>query len=171
MHPIIKSNALRLFSILTCCLLLPLQQGCSPVNKTGTPPAVTPEPTALDEPGEFAVSQFNTRMKNDIGTYSATLYHPANPGFYPAIAFSPGLGAQKEYYRWVGNHLASHGYIVLIFTVPIPLTGSTTQHQAGFVTAFDCQAAHDSHADHPRLSRRDLAERDLKGDALGRAAA
>lgn len=171
MHPIIKSNALKLFSILTCCLLLPLQQGCSPVNKTGTPPAVTPEPTALDEPGEFAVSRFNTRMKNDIGTYSATLYHPANPGFYPAIAFSPGLGAQKEYYRWVGNHLASHGYIVLIFTVPIPLTGSTTQHQAGFVTAFDWLGAQNSNPDSPVYGQIDLEQRGIMGHSLGGAAA
>ena len=172
MNAITKNRSLKLFSILTCCLLLfPFIQGCSPINKVGTPPAVTPDATALDEAGEFAVLQFNSRMTNDVGRYSATLYYPATVGSYPAIAFSPGLGAQKEYYRWVGNHLASHGYVVLIFTVPVPLTTTTTQHQAGFVTAFEWLAAENSNPDSPLHGQIDLSQRGIMGHSLGGAAA
>lgn len=178
MNPIIKSNALTLFPLrksllLTACclLLLPAMQGCSPINKTGTPPAVTPEPTVLDEPGEFEVNELDGRMQNDFGTYNATLYYPASPGAYPAIAFSPGLGAVKGYYRWVGNHLASHGYTVLLFTVPIPLTASTAQHQAGFVSAFEWLEAENSNPDSPVYGQIDLDQRGIMGHSLGGAAA
>ena len=150
-------------------LLIPSLQGCSP-NKVGTPPAVTPEPTIMDEPGEFEVRRFNLQMRNDRGTYSGTIYHPATAGNYPAIAFSPGLGAQKEYYRWVGNHLGSHGYIVLIFTVPVPFTTGTSQHEAGFVSAFEWLGTENDNPESPLYGQVDLTQRGIMGHSLGGAA-
>lgn len=152
------------------CLFL-LLQGCSPLDKEGAPPAVTPDPTTMDEPGDFDVRQYNLRMVNDRGTYSGTLYHPASAGSYPAVAFSPGLGAQKEYYRWVGNHLASHGYVVLIFTVPVPLTFNTTQHEAGFVTAFEWLETENANPQSAVFGQIDLNRRGIMGHSLGGAAA
>ncbi|HVK99369.1 MAG TPA: hypothetical protein VM553_06120 [Dongiaceae bacterium] len=171
MKLITKSNVFTFFSIITCCLLLPIMQGCSPINKVGTPPAVSPESTALDEPGEFAVKQLDTRFRNDRGNYNATLYYPDSAGTYPAIAFSPGLGAVKGYYRWVGNHLASHGYMVLIFTVPMPFTTGTTQHQAGFVSAFEWLEAENNNAASPVYGQIDLNHRGIMGHSLGGAGA
>lgn len=88
-------------------------------------------------PAPVPVTQTLPFFSNQEGRYSTTVFYPIRTGVHPAVAFSPGLGALAQWYQWIGKHLASHGYIVLIFTVPIPLFADTIQQEAGFVTAFE----------------------------------
>lgn len=153
-------------AVLPGLLVLLTLGGCEKL--TGQPPALTPAPTALDEPGPHAVERFNTAFQNDIGRYTATVYYPADDnGPFPLVTFSPGLSSFKELHTWVGNHLASHGYVTLIFTVPNPLILKTFQQEAGFASGFDwLDAANDDPAS-PLFGRLDSSRRAIMGHSLG----
>lgn len=174
MYSMLSKGKFSICFVLFCFLtLVPFMTGCG----TDTPPVTaTTDPTYLDEPGMFTAATLDTEMINDNGTYPVTIYFPGNGADqYPAIAFSPGLGAIKDMYRWVGNHLASHGYTILIFSAPWPLTFSTTQHEAGFVSAFELLAAENNNPasllyGHVNSSRRAIMGHSLGGSASFRAA-
>jgi predicted dienelactone hydrolase len=77
-------------------------------------------PTGADQPGPFEAAALDLEFQNANGVYLATVRYPASDAGapYPAVAYSPGLGSQKEFNAEVGAHLATHGYVVLTFTPP-----------------------------------------------------
>lgn len=161
-------------SILILLLFSLLATGC----RQAEPPPTTPEPTALDEPGPFQMAKYNTALVNDLGRYPSTVYYPAqstsdgllpdhSQGPYPAVTFSPGLASNKSFNRWVGMHLATHGYVVLIFTVPNPLLLRTHQQEAGFASGFDKLAAENANPASPLHNLVDLERRAIMGHSLG----
>jgi dienelactone hydrolase len=135
------------------------------------PPASTPEPTVLDKPGAFPVKKLKTFFANPEGRYSTTIYYPMGSGTHPVVAFSPGLGARGQWYQWIGEHLASHGYIVLIFTVPIPLIADTIQQEAGFVSAFEFLEHENATSSSALFGRVNVGKRAVMGHSLGAASA
>ena len=168
MYSMLPQKIFSICFVLLCFLtLVPFMAGCN------TPPPVTAttDPTFLDEPGVFTAATLDTKIINDKGTYPVTIYFPGNgTGQYPAIAFSPGLGANKDMYRWVGNHLASHGYTILLFTVPLPFTTSTSQNEAGFVSAFELLEAENNNLHSPLYGLVNLSRRAVMGHSLGGSA-
>ncbi|MCK4952893.1 hypothetical protein KAS14_03845 [Candidatus Bathyarchaeota archaeon] len=78
-------------------------------------------------------------FENKWGTYSVTLFYPPEElnVTHPAIVFAHGFWAQKEWYSWIGDFLASQGYLVLIFTVPSKLTFNPHQWSDGISSAID----------------------------------
>ncbi len=142
--------------------------GCQPESDPQTSYPEPPSPTLLDEPGEFMVATLDSKFENDFGKYNVTIYYPEDDSSqYPAVAFSPGLGANKNMYKWVGNHLASHGYTVLIFTLPRPFTIKTVQQEAGFASAFELLDAENQHPDSPLSGLVDLSKRAIMGHSMG----
>ena len=169
MHSMLSQKTFSICFVLLCFLTLaPFMAGCGPT----TPPLTAKtDPTVLDEPGTFTVATLDTEIINDKGTYPVTIYFPGNgTGQYPAIAFSPGLGANKDMYRWVGNHLASHGYTILMFTVPMPFTTSTSQNEAGFVSAFELLESENNNPDSPLYGHVNVSRRAVMGHSLGGSA-
>ena len=78
-------------------------------------------------------------FKNKWGTYSANLFYPPEEQnvTHPAIVFTHGLWAQKEWYRWIGDYLASQGYLTFLFTVPSKWCVNPQQWSDGIRSAID----------------------------------
>jgi predicted dienelactone hydrolase len=53
------------------------------------------------------------------------------------VVFAHGQGASKNIYTWVGQHLASWGFVVLLFSVPRPDTESTRPWVDGIRASID----------------------------------
>jgi len=56
----------------------------------------------------------------EYGRYRLTIYYPSyrRRTRLPAVVFAHGLLSCRSWNKWIGERLASKGYIVLIFTVP-----------------------------------------------------
>lgn len=157
----LKTTITKCFSVL---ILLSLLGACQQPE----PPPVTPEATSLDEPGPYTVAKLNTRMENEYGGYPSTIYYPAEGGdAFPAVVFSPGLASNKGLNRWVGDHLATHGYVVLIFTAPFPVLLQTHQQEAGFGLGFERLALFNDDSDSPIYGMVNMNSRAIMGHSLG----
>lgn len=156
------------FAILTVMTLSVGIYGCDQPSDQPISYPDPPNPTVLDEPGEYKVEKLHSEFTNDFGTYNATIYYPKDRSEqYPPVAFSPGMGAVKCMYKWIGNHLASHGYVVLIFTLPKPFTTKTDQQAAGFVTAFELIEAENQNPESPIYDLVDFYKRGIMGHSMG----
>lgn len=78
-------------------------------------------------------------FENEWGMYSATLFSPPEESNHagPVIVFAPGFRARKEWYQWLGDCLASHGYFALLFTVPSQKCRNPQQWSDGIRSAID----------------------------------
>lgn len=54
------------------------------------------------------------------GEYEVIIYYPFNGSGkpYPAVIFAHGFCSCSSWHTWIGNYLASMGYVTLVFTVP-----------------------------------------------------
>ena len=65
-------------------------------------------------PGPYAVEAMNLDWfdKDRNRQVPARVYFPRHePGPFPVVVFSSGLGAGRNYLEFLGRHLASHGYV------------------------------------------------------------
>ena len=78
-------------------------------------------------------------FENEWGTYSANYFLPSKELniTHPAIVFTHGLWAQKEWYNWIGDCLASRGYFAFLFTVPSKRCLNPRQWSDGIISAID----------------------------------
>ena len=83
--------------------------------------------------------QLTPFFENRWGTYSATHFSPTQESgvAHPAIVFVHGFHAQKEWYSWIGDCLASQGYSALLFTVPSRRLQDPRQWSDGIKSAID----------------------------------
>jgi predicted dienelactone hydrolase len=68
------------------------------------------------EPGTFAVRVAETLSLTDperAKDIATRIYYPEGAGPFPVIAFSHGLGGDKDAFGVVSRHWASHGYVVV----------------------------------------------------------
>lgn len=148
--------------------------GCNPPAPTPT----EPQQTALDQPGSYKIGTYDTSFSTTHGNNNATVYYPATAAGantpadasgapYPIVAVSPGLGSNKEWNKWIGQHLSTHGYIVMIITVPNPFDSSTVQQQDGLVGALDKLTSENSNAGSRINNLADIGKRSIVGHSLG----
>ena len=78
-------------------------------------------------------------FENKWGTYSATYFSSPEESNIPrpTIVFAHGIRAQKEWYSWIGDCLASQGYFALLFTVPSKNLPNPQQWSDGIRSAID----------------------------------
>ncbi len=94
----------------------------------------------LDWLGEIVKDErLDCFFENKWGTYSATQFSPLKESniTHPAIVFVHGLWAQKEWYSWIGDCLASQGYFAFLFTVPSKTVLNPRQWSDGIRSAID----------------------------------
>lgn len=142
---------------------------CAPVI-SGCPAYPTPPaPTPADEPGPFGVAVHETAFQNGNGNYLATVKYPAEGtgAPYPVVAVAPGTCAIRDWYRWVGDHLATHGYVVLTFTAPNPCFGGPFQISDGFRDGIAQLEAEGADAGSPLFGLVDATARGVMGHSLG----
>jgi predicted dienelactone hydrolase len=86
-------------------------------------------PAAERTAGNYIVGRVQGSYSNKWGTYKITIYYPALQSGentppnrakapYAAVAFAHGILANKDEYKWIGNQLASCGYVALLFSTP-----------------------------------------------------
>jgi len=78
-------------------------------------------------------------FENKWGTYTTDLFYPPEEQnkIHPAIVFTHGLWAQKEWYNWIAEYLASQGYLTFLFTVPSRKCIDPQQWSDGIKSAID----------------------------------
>jgi hypothetical protein len=75
-----------------------------------------PDPTksALESSrGPFAIRSTTISRTSASGFGGGTVYYPTTTGSYGAIAVSPGFTAYQSSISWIGERLASHGFVVI----------------------------------------------------------
>jgi dienelactone hydrolase len=75
-----------------------------------------PDPTtsALEASrGPFAIRTSTISRLSASGFGGGTIYYPTAAGSYGAIAVSPGFTAYQSSISWIGERLASHGFVVI----------------------------------------------------------
>lgn len=173
MNKIIKPlQRIKLYIYLA--IISSLLMGCGAKNDD-PPPIGVPYATAADEPGAFHTGRYKVTFINKHGLYGANIYFPAdeqgNPdqtsGPYPIMAFSPGLGAVKEFNTWVGEHLSTHGYIVMVFSVPIPFVGYYNEQKDGLITGLQVLEDDSNNPMRPIYGIADTSKRIIGGHSLG----
>lgn len=82
--------------------------------------AQAPSRESLAGPGPFQVAYYSDLP--DVPEYdTATLYFPANKATtFGGVAIAPGFIERQENIDWWGQHLASHGFAVLILDTNTP---------------------------------------------------
>lgn len=84
---------------------------------TGTVFAATPYKAT---PGPFAVHTLKLTWHDPARNRNipVKIYYPNNGRDAPVIVFSPGLGATRDNYGYLGEHWASYGYVVMVVQHP-----------------------------------------------------
>lgn len=93
-------------------------------------PERTPEREALGRPGPYQVAYYS-QLPAVPEFRAATLYFPANKGAdFGAVVVAPGFIETQDNIRWWGDHLASHGYAVLVIDTNEPRDNPQIRAQA-----------------------------------------
>lgn len=139
---------------------------CLGACSSGSGTAGTPPP---NEPGPYAIASYDTSFTDASGTFVSTIVHPdtSDGSPYPIVSVAPGTCSIREWYTWVGEQLASHGYVVLTFTPPAPCFGGPFAVANGLVEALDFLVDESARADAPIFGRVDGERRAIVGHSLG----
>ena len=107
-------------------------------------PAQAAQAASPDQPGPYHVGWYQVSYcQPNYGIYTATIYYPArwdgllapkltSGGPYPGIVASNGFCGADWNIKWVPQHLASYGYVALVFTPPNIASMDYTQWAKGF---------------------------------------
>ncbi|MEE2729646.1 MAG: hypothetical protein VYA55_02435 [Pseudomonadota bacterium] len=176
MHtPPITRRRLRTIILVMCFAPLTLLSAGCDSNNNAPLPIGEPEVSPADDIGPFSIGHYKLTFTNQHGLYGADIYFPAddqgNPddsaGPYPIMTFSPGLGAVKEFNTWVGEHLSTHGYVVMVFSVPIPFIKYYNQQKDGLITGLQVLQEQGSDPDSPIFGMTDTSKRIIGGHSMG----
>jgi predicted dienelactone hydrolase len=101
-----------------------------------------------DLPGRFQVGWYDLTYASSFGDVHARIWYPAaeesdhgaadaSEGPYPAIVIAPAAFSGSAQFKWLGTHLASHGYVVLSYNPPKLLGTKFSMHAVGISAGID----------------------------------
>jgi predicted dienelactone hydrolase len=136
--------------------------------------ALSPEVFALiedpSETGSYAVSSYTSNLS--AASYkSAIVYQPQGAGPFPATTLTPGFTNSKEDIAWLGQQLASHGIITIVFTPSNPYSLDTKIWAAGHVAAIETLKKENKRSNSPLAGRVDVSSLGIMGYSFGGAGA
>jgi hypothetical protein len=128
--------------------------------------------------GNYKVVYYEDTLANHLGRYGLYLYYPEKGAVaerHPAVIFSCGFGkipepGKRAYYSWLGDYLASHGFITVIFTTPHWESSSTLERVEGFKSVIAYLSEKDSCADNPLEERVRIGSIAVGGHSFGASA-
>ena len=99
-------------------------EGETDAGSLESPDAGLEADTEIDEEADFTANgpfSYSNGVENGLsvaplGALNVSFYYPETDGTYPLVVFAPGFQLTAPQFGWVGEHLASHGYAVLIPT-------------------------------------------------------
>ncbi len=102
-----------------------------------------------DETGPYSVGYDYVNFEAEAyGKYSAMLFYPAvsnghrqpkdtSGGPYPGMIVANGFGGSDWNITWIPIHLATYGYVALVFTPPNPMLSDPRQWGQGFMNGLN----------------------------------
>jgi predicted dienelactone hydrolase len=96
-----------------------IEQQFNAEAKTG--PAINPDQVPrLDQPGDWKWTQETLTLddRRRQRQFTVALYRPQRPGLVSTLIISPGLGASRSSFAELAQHLASHGFAVVVMNHP-----------------------------------------------------
>lgn len=137
--------------------------------------SVSPDASTLLDPasaGPSTVSTFDDTfvLQKWNGTCHVTVYVPSlvPVGGSPVVVFLHGRATSKDWYRWVGKHLASWQYVVVMVQLPDPTSLYGDEWPDAITGALDYIDAHAQMAALQNLDRSRIA---VAGHSQGASAA
>ncbi len=134
------------------------------------PPLADPPPAQpIDEPGPYATASYEYFYPTEHGTAQSTIVYPTSieAAPFPAIVMAPGYCAIAAWQTWVGNHLASHGYVVLTFTDPTFCVGTPYGQDEGARGGFAALESESATPGRPIFGLVDSTRRGIIGHSMG----
>jgi len=133
------------------------------------------------KPGPFRIGQYEDTFDNSYGKYKIDVYFPADSNnstkisslesTYPAIIFSPGWGANSDYYTWIGKQLASHGFIILLYSIPVQYDVLMNTRIDGFSSSIEYLESKNNDSSHMLYKKINMNNLALSGHSYGGGAA
>lgn len=111
--------------------------------------AESPSVASPDESGPHNVGWYTTDYYEwPYGGYHAIVYYPArwngwlaakdtSGGPYPGVVVGNGFMGSDWNITWIPRHMASHGYVTIVFTPPCIVSPLTSQWADGFSGGID----------------------------------
>lgn len=137
-----KVRIFRIIMVLACVIALVV--AVLPIQAAQAELVSSPDQAGPYHVGWYLVSYY----QSPYGNYNAIVYYPAkwdgflapketSGGLYPGIVVGNGFFGADWNITWIPNHLASYGYIALVFTPPCIASMDTTQWAKGFNGGID----------------------------------
>jgi pimeloyl-ACP methyl ester carboxylesterase len=105
------TNRRAVFGALVLMCATTFEVDAKAAYQRGAPPTAA----TLEAPlGEWPVAEAVVPREHAQGFGGGTIYYPATPGQYAAIAVVPGYTGYQSSLAWLGPKLASHGFVVII---------------------------------------------------------
>ncbi|RYZ51694.1 MAG: hypothetical protein EOP07_20895 [Proteobacteria bacterium] len=122
------------------------------------------------ETGSLKVSSYTGNLT--AASYkSAIVYQPEGDGPFPATTLTPGFTNNKEDIAWLGQQLASHGIITIVFTPSNPYSLDTKIWAAGHVAAIETLKKENLRSGSPLQGKVDNQKLGIMGYSFGGAGA
>lgn len=131
------------------------------------------ETVVLQDPGltgPYTVKSYLPAGSN-VGYKSVIIYYPDNAldEQLPSTTLSGGFTNTKEHMSWLGQHLASHGFIVAVFTPTNPYALDARVWSSGHKASVDTLIAESDKSSTPITGRIDEDRIGLMGFSYGGA--
>lgn len=109
-------SAARIWFVVLHCVALGCGASALPQGPVDAPPLVPTAPAAWKEQrGSLEIARFDETWRDERRgrELPVRIWHPSSGDALPIVLFSHGLGGTRESYAHLGQHWASHGYVVV----------------------------------------------------------